>query len=166
VATLDDLKATPGLYVRCPNCEESFAARKAGLFDSRRPLPAQALKHIAAEREAIAEERQELQQERADLIRRSFTSTASSGVGQLLEMLAASLPGLPVDARDCRVLLKPIDYIAFSGASTGRVSCIRFIEVKTGARRLSSIQRSVQQAIESGAVRLRIADHRIPAEHP
>jgi predicted Holliday junction resolvase-like endonuclease len=85
-------------------------------------------------------------------------------VGQTLEMLAASLPGLPVDARDCRVLLKPIDYIAFSGASAGRVSSIRFIEVKSGARRLSPLQRTVRQAIESGAVRLRIADHRIPEE--
>jgi len=47
-------------------------------------------------------------------------------------MLTASLAGLPVNAADCRTLLKPIDYLAFPGASTGQVEAIRFIEVKTG----------------------------------
>jgi predicted Holliday junction resolvase-like endonuclease len=161
MGTLEEIQRTKGLYIRCPTCQESFPARKARLLDARQPLPKHAIEHLSAERAAVAEEHRELRQERADLKRRSFTATASSGIGQALEMLAASLPGLPVAPRDCRVLFKPIDYIAFDGASVGRVSSVRFIEVKTGARRLSPVQRTVREAIEKGAVTLRIADHRV-----
>ena len=164
MGTVDELNKTKGLYIRCPACEESFPARKARLFDSREPLPPHAIEHLTAERTAIAEERRAVRQERADLMRRSFTATTSSGIGQTLEKLAASLPGLPVVARDCRALLDPIDYISFCGASVGKVSSVRFIEAKTGARRLTPVQRTVREAIERGAVRLLIADHRVPGE--
>lgn len=132
--TLKKLMNARGLYARCPNpaCAESFPVPQAHLFDATKPLPDFAREHLAAQRTQIAEERQRLRAERAEVKRRSFTSAASSGVGQTLEMMAASLPGLPVAPQDCRVLLKPLDYVAFSGASTGRVHSIRLIEVKSG----------------------------------
>lgn len=89
-------------------------------------------------------------------------SAVSSGIGQTLEMLTPSLPGLPAIAQDCRVLLKPLDYVAFDGASSGEVRSIAFIEVKTGEQRLSKIQRSIKTAIERGAITLHIADHSLP----
>lgn len=164
MSTLKDLITAKGLYVRCPSCDESFSVRKAQLFDATGPLPARAVQYLTAQHGSIAEARKQLVLERAELQRRSFTSTASSGVGQLLEMLTASLPSLPVAAQDCRVLLKPIDYLSFVGASTGRVESIQFIEAKTGKQRLSSIQRAIKAAVERGAVKMRVADHRLPVD--
>jgi predicted Holliday junction resolvase-like endonuclease len=116
---------------------------------------------LAEEHNAIAEGRQQLRMQRAELHRRSFMSAASSGIGQTLEMVAASLPGLPTAGHDCRALLKPLDYLAFVGAAAGKVEAIRFIEVKTGRQRLSMLQRAIKAAVEAGAVKLRVADHQV-----
>lgn len=161
--TLNELMHARGLYVRCPNpaCGESFPVRNASLFDATKSLPEYAREHLAEQHNLLSEEWQRLRKERAELKRRSFTSAATSGIGQTLEMIAASLPGLPMAARDCRVLLKPLDYLAFVGACAGKVEAIRFIEVKTGRQRLSGDQRAIKAAVEKGAVRLRIADHRL-----
>lgn len=161
--TLNELMRARGLHVRCPNpaCEESFPAREASLFDATKPFPDYAREYLAVQRSQIAEERQRLRAKRAELKRRSFTSAATSGIGQALEMVAASLPGLPANAQDCRVLLRPIDYLAFAGASTGRVQAIRFIEVKSGNQGLSKLQRAIKDAVQGGAVKLRVANHRL-----
>ncbi|MDB6105348.1 MAG: Holliday junction resolvase-like protein [Gammaproteobacteria bacterium] len=159
--TLHELLGARGLYVRCPSCDEAFSVRKARLFDVTKPLPDYARQHLAEQRSQIAEESMLLRSERAELKRRSFTSAVSSGIGQTLEMVAASLPGLPTAGQDCRALLKPLDYVAFVGASVGKVEAIRFIEVKTGQQRLSAVQRAIRTAVAKGAVKLRIADHRV-----
>lgn len=163
VRTLEELHGSRGLHIRCPSCAESFPVSKARLFDATSALPESAKEYLAAEHAQIAEERKRLTAERAELRRRSFTSTATSGVGQVLEMLTASLPALPVDAQDCRVLLKPIDYVSFLGASKGRVQSIQFIEAKTGRQRLSSVQRAIKCAVEAGSVKMRVADHQVQA---
>jgi predicted Holliday junction resolvase-like endonuclease len=162
MATLDEIRSSKGLFIQCPSCESSFSAKRARLFDATGPLPSHAAEHLAGERAQLGLERQALRVERANLQRRSFTATASGGVGQILEMLTPSLPGLPSTAQDCRVLLKPVDYIAFEGAARGEVKAIRFIEVKTGAQRLSGIQRAIKAAIDAGEVSLRVADHHLP----
>jgi predicted Holliday junction resolvase-like endonuclease len=159
--TLDDLLRARRLQVRCPCCAAEFPVRKAGLFDGTGDLPERAAIHLSERRLFIAEERQRIRSARSEMQRRSFTSAATSGIGQALEMVAASLPGLPTAAQDCRVLLKPLDYIAFAGASTGEVEAIHFIEVKTGRSRLNRIQSAIRKAIESGAVKVRIANHRL-----
>lgn len=159
--TLSDLLRTKGLYVQCPACEKSFSLRKAHLFDATKALPAYAIERLAEDRAGIVEAQRRLRDERAELQRRSFTSAATGGIGQALEMVAASLPGLPTAGQDCRALLKPLDYLAFDGASSGEVHAIKFIEVKTGRQRLSKVQRAIKTAVESGAVNLRIADHRL-----
>src|SRR5207249_2394009 len=120
-----------------------------------------ALERLGTERAELKGERENLRKARAQLSQRSFTGAATSAVGQRLEMLTASLPGLPVSAADCRTLLKPIDYLAFPGASTGQVDAIRFIEVKTGNNRLSKLQRAIRKTVEAGAVSLRVANHEI-----
>lgn len=159
--TLDEVRRASGLFVRCPKCQESFPIRKAQLFDATSKLPGYAQALLDAKREEVVWVRQDLRTRRTELRRRSFTAATTSGIGQTLEQVAASLPGLPVEPRDCRTLLKPIDYLAFAGASRGSVEAIDFIEVKTGHSRLSRIQRAVKVAVESGAVSLRVADHRL-----
>jgi len=66
--------------------------------------------------------------------------------------------------QDCRVLLKPLDYLAFSGAAAGRVRAIRFIEVKSGEGNLSPVQRAIKTAVDGGKVSLRVANHRLSPE--
>ena len=160
--TLQDLLRSRGLYIRCPSCEESFPVRQAKLFDATGTLPAEAERYLSDERAALADARQLLKQERAELQQRSFRSTASTRVGQTLEMLSASLPSLPIATQDCRVLLKPVDYLSFVGAAKGQVEAIQFIEVKTGKQRLSAVQRAIKSAVENGAVTLRVANHQLP----
>lgn len=160
--TLQELLASRGLHIRCPMCTESFPVAKARLFDATAERPEHAAQYLSAARADIAAERKRLAFERAELQRRSFTSTATSGVGQVLEMLTASLPAFPADAQDCRVLLKPIDYLSFVGASKGKVQSIQFIEAKTGRQRLSKVQRAIKAAVEAGAVKMKVANHRLP----
>jgi predicted Holliday junction resolvase-like endonuclease len=76
-------------------------------------------------------------------------------------MVAASLPGLPVRARDCRALSDPIDYLAFEGAAGGAISAVHFIEVKSEKARLSGLQQAIKAAVDRGAVTLKVADHRL-----
>ena len=159
--TLNELLRARGLSTRCPHCEETFSVRRAHLFDATAALPTHAREHVIAERTRLGEERRRLRTERTELQRRSFTSTATSGVGQTLEMIAASLPGLPTAAQDCRALLKPIDYLSFVGASTGTVEAIQFIEVKSGKQRLSTLQQTIRAAVSRGDVHLRVAEHRL-----
>jgi predicted Holliday junction resolvase-like endonuclease len=166
VRTLTELMRAKGLYARCPNCEESFPLRRAQLYDATKPLPDYAVEQLNAGKSELSDARGQLRAERKRLEKRSFTSAATSGVGQRLEMLTASLPGLPVAAADCRTLLKPIDYLAFSGASKGRVESVHFIEVKTGENRLSRIQRAIREAVVRGAVSIRVANHELPGEKP
>ena len=162
--TLDDLLRAKGLRATCPCCQKSFALRNARLFDATRPLPEHARRYLARERDVIVEGRRYLSEQRRQLQRRSLVSTTSGGIGQTLEMVAASLPGLPSSPRDCRALLKPLDYVAFDGASTGTVEAIRFIEVKTGRQGLSKLQRAIKTAVEAGNVSLRVANHQLAVE--
>ncbi len=164
MGTLDDLLRARGRYVTCPSCGESFPARRARLFDAKKPLPGYVVAHLTEARTTLAEDRRKLRAQRKDLRRRSFTSAATSGIGQTLETLTPSLSGFPAVAQDRRVLLKPLDYVAFEGASRGRVSAITFIEVKTGQQRLSVEQRATKAAIEGGALSLQVADHSVPTE--
>lgn len=158
---LSEIRNAKGLCIRCPSCEASFSAKRAQLFDATKRLPEHAADYLVGQRAQLILDRQALRVERATLERRSFTATATGGVGQILEMLTPSLPGLPSTAQDCRVLLKPVDYVAFEGASRGLVKAIRFIEVKTGAQRLSGVQRAIKTAIDAGNVSLRVANHRL-----
>src|SRR5438046_9807304 len=96
--TLTELLKARGLYARGPSCEESFPLRQARLYDATKPFPQYAKDRVSAERSELKSERERLRQERARLSQRSFTSAATSCVGQRLEMLTASLPGLPVSA--------------------------------------------------------------------
>jgi predicted Holliday junction resolvase-like endonuclease len=162
-STVEELLRARGLFVRCPSCQEEFPVRQARLFDLTRPLPDYALAHLNEQSADLAEQVEDLRRERRELKRRSFTSAATSGLGQVLEMLTPSIRGLPIALQDCRPLFTPIDYVAFEGAAQGKVEAITFIEVKTGEGRLTPVQRQISAAVTAGQVRFRIADHLLPA---
>jgi len=86
---------------------------------------------------------------RDDAVRRSRAVLT----GQIGEQLAPYLPGFPCDPADARFIGKPIDFIAFPGASAGAPVEALFIEVKTGDSRLSAAERALREAVEAGRVR-------------
>jgi predicted Holliday junction resolvase-like endonuclease len=103
---------------------------------------------------------EQLQAERSDALKRSRATLG----GQVAEQLAPYLPNFPCDPQDARFVGKPVDFVAFSGASNGQVDEIVFVEVKTGNAGLSKVERSVRDAIVAGKVRW--VEYRIPLEAP
>ncbi len=100
--------------------------------------------------------RRRSEDERKDAVRRSRAVLS----GQLSEQLAPYLPQFPADPTEVRFIGKPVDFIAFSGASTGCVDEVVFIEVKTGKSRLTQVESSLKEAVESG--RVRYVEYRVP----
>jgi predicted Holliday junction resolvase-like endonuclease len=72
--------------------------------------------------------------------------------GQFAEQLAPYLPGFPFDPTEVRFVGKPVDFIAFRGASSGRIEEVVFVEVKTGSASLSKVERSLRDAVQEGRV--------------
>jgi len=70
-------------------------------------------------------------------------------LGKLLERIAPCFRTFSYDPRDMRCIADPFDYVLFDGLTVERrVKQIAFIEVKCGRGRLSSVQRSVRDAVE------------------
>ena len=93
---------------------------------------------------------------RDDAVRRSRAVLT----GQIGEQLAPFFPDFPCDPADARFLGKPVDFVAFPGASDGSPREVVFIEVKSGDARLSGPERAIKAAIESG--RVRWVEYRLP----
>ncbi len=93
---------------------------------------------------------------RGDAVKRSRAVLT----GQIGEQLAPYFPAFPCDPADARFLGKPVDFVAFPGASEGAPREVVFIEVKTGDARLSASERALKAAVEAG--RVRWVEYRLP----
>jgi predicted Holliday junction resolvase-like endonuclease len=113
-----------------------------------------------AERDMEGEIEERVRLERTDAIKRSRAVLG----GQFSEQLSPYLPDFPGDPTECRFIGKPVDFISFSGASSGEVSEILFIEVKSGESKLSSVERSLRDAVREG--RVRYVEYRVPGTSP
>ena len=85
---------------------------------------------------------------RADAVARSLAVT----VGKVSEQLVPYLPGFSYNPKDARFLGSPVDFVVFDGLDAGAVRRVVFLEVKTGAAALSTRERQVRDAIESGRI--------------
>ena len=160
MSLISDLTSRPGLYARCPRCEETFPLREARLFDATRSLPAYAVEHLTQTEASLGEAREDLKDRKRQARERPRRAAESVRIGKVIEKIAPSLPGFPMAVGDCRSLFEPIDYLVFEGLSaTGRVGSIRFVDVKTGSARLSPVQRQIKSAVGAGRVALMIAEH-------
>jgi predicted Holliday junction resolvase-like endonuclease len=112
--------------------------RRAGRLEVERGLPAR------------------LASERDDAVKRSRAVLG----GQLSEQLAPFLPGFPFDPSEVRFVGKPVDLVAFVGASTGRIQELVFVEVKWGGSTLTPVERSLRDAVTAG--RVRFVEYRAP----
>ncbi len=96
---------------------------------------------------------------RADAVAKSLAVT----VGKVSEQLVPYLPGFGYNPKDARFLGSPVDFVVFDGLDAGALRRVVFLEVKTGAAALSTRERQVRDAIESGRIawdELRIASKR------
>jgi predicted Holliday junction resolvase-like endonuclease len=80
--------------------------------------------------------------------------------GLAAEQLAPFLPGFPFDPTELRFVGKPVDFIAFVGASSGRIEEVALVEVKSGNAALSPVERSLRDAVAAGKVRF--VEYRAP----
>jgi predicted Holliday junction resolvase-like endonuclease len=101
-----------------------------------------------------------LASERGDAVRRSRAVLG----GLAAEQLAPYLPDFPYDPTELRFIGKPVDFIAFVGASRGRVEEVAFVEVKSGGAGLSPVERSLREAVKAG--RVSWAEYRSPDGRP
>jgi predicted Holliday junction resolvase-like endonuclease len=110
--------------------------------------------------EAEAGLRERIVSERDDAVKRSRAILG----GLAAEQLAPYLPGFPFDLTELRFIGKPVDFIAFVGASKGKIDEIAFVEVKSGNASLSPVERSLRDAVKDG--RVRWTEYRTPEGRP
>jgi predicted Holliday junction resolvase-like endonuclease len=91
----------------------------------------------------------EIKSHRADAISRSRAVLS----GQFSEQLAPVLPGFLHNPNEVRFIGKPIDFVSFKGLDSRKIDEVVFVEVKSGDSKLSSIERSLKEAVEDGRVR-------------
>lgn len=84
--------------------------------------------------------------------------------GRISEQLAPLRTDFPFEPADARFLGSPLDFLVFDGYTdviAGRADRLReivFIDVKTGAARLTPIERRLKVCVEEGRVYCRVFD--------
>jgi predicted Holliday junction resolvase-like endonuclease len=156
------LVSVPGLRIECPNCpEDPFPIKRAKLFGMYEPYPPR-VRSILRERQQGAQELQAdiLQRKKTLALHRKqkplriATAAHASNFGQISEQILPAFLTFPYKRSECRVLLKPIDYVVFVNlAQQGRVDAIKFVDVKTGNGQLDIRQRAIRDRITQGKLR-------------
>ncbi len=100
----------------------------------------------------------ELPNHRKDAILRSRAVIG----GHFSEQLSPYLPNFPYNPNECRFIGKPIDLIVFKGMDEKDITEVKFIEIKSGDAKLSSVEKKLKEAIENKNVSWE--EYRIPKE--
>ena len=146
-------------HAECPNCMDEVNLKEAGLFH---------MDHFTAEAKEVYKEmidfqkerRAELKERRLKIPLKSEVGAKSVNLGFLLERLAPTLEGFKFNKNDCRSMFDPIDYVIFEGLSKKKsVSKILFVDIKSGAARLSKKQKQIKEAVENGKVKFKTYSH-------
>jgi predicted Holliday junction resolvase-like endonuclease len=152
---IEQVHSIKGLKFECPNCGEESFLKRARLFDLRGDYPKAALEIMRIRAEDVGElineiheRREKLAEDRLARPQRHERGAHSSNFGKGMEHVIPAFLTFPYIREECRVVLQPVDYIAFQGLSNaGRVESIQFVEVKTGNGRLNDQEASVQSAV-------------------
>ena len=80
--------------------------------------------------------------------------------GQFSEQLAPFLPDFPFNPSEAKFLGKPIDFLIFKGMDDKQIDEVVFVEVKSGASKLNTAERSLRDAINNKRVSWH--EYRIP----
>lgn len=158
MSLLKELSRQKKIYGRCPSCDEEFRIGEARLFDATSKLPEYANAYLSDQRLSLKDGREDLKKRKDRAKNRARITSESVGIGKIVEKIAPSLRGFPVESADCRSLFEPIDYLVFQGLSkNGIVQAIQFVDVKSGGASLNSVQKQVRKVVEAGNVKLLIA---------
>jgi predicted Holliday junction resolvase-like endonuclease len=101
-----------------------------------------------------------------DIRREAVSQSRAVTRGQVFEQFAAYFPDFEFSPKDAQFLGKPVDFVVFDGLDEGELRRIVFVEIKTGGAGLSTRERRIREAIQSGRVEwreLRLGAHRIAA---
>lgn len=101
----------------------------------------------------MRQKERELREEKSKIRSDAVKKSRAVLMGSLMEQVGPLLPGFKHNPNDLRALWDPIDFVAFNGIGVQReVSSITFIDVKSGDARLTSVQRTIKEVVESGRV--------------
>ena len=151
----DFIRSQDQIMGRCPLCNGFIRVSEMELFymPDRKDDVLQILRD--KERE-LKDQETEI---RADAAKRSRAAL----LGSLMEQVGPLLPGFNYDVNDLRALWDPVDFVAFKGIGVDRkVDSITFIDIKTGQARLSSVQKSIKEAVEAGRVHFDTVPRDVP----
>ena len=142
---VDYIRSQDQIMGRCPLCNGFIRVSEMELFY----MPDRKGDVLQILREKERELNEKVAEIRADAAKRSRAAL----LGSLMEQVGPLLPGFKYDVNDLRALWDPVDFIAFNGIGIDRkVDSITFIDIKTGQARLSSVQKSIKDAVEQGKV--------------
>jgi predicted Holliday junction resolvase-like endonuclease len=142
---------TSKLYAQCP-CGEEFAISDAFLFDGTKPFPKEAFDAQTTLQKAFDERKADLARQIKQITERTAKTTAAVNIGKSLEKILPLAKDFKWVAPDTKFLGDPIDMLIFNGLSIGKVESLSFVEVKSGAARLNTHQKSIRDAL---------ADHKV-----
>lgn len=135
------------LYIECPECNEKFLAKKAGLFYLN-DFTKEALEMYKELKLNIKQQELELKQKRKNIRTKSEKATETVNVGFILERLVPVLKSFKFEHNDCRSLGDPIDYIIFEGLTKKEmVTKLFFVEIKTGNAKLNKHQKQIKEIV-------------------
>lgn len=155
------LKQDQRMFGDCPHCGEEFRLGSAKLFSADDNFPDEVLARIAEMKQSLKDRRQELEAMKHRMTDRARITAESVNLGKILEKIAPSFDGFQYPTQDCRSLFEPIDYVIFSGMSTnGAVDALVFLDVKSGAARLTRTQKEIAGVVQRGDVRVEVIQSR------
>jgi len=152
---LDFIRSQDQIMGRCPLCNGFIRVSEMELFYM--PDRKEDVLQVLRDKERELKDRET--EIRADAAKRSRAAL----LGSLMEQIGPLLPGFNYDVNDLRALWDPVDFVAFKGIGVNRkVDSITFIDIKTGQARLSTVQKSIKEAVEAGNVRFETVERQAP----
>ncbi len=139
-------------FAECPCCGEEINLKLTDLFEGDNFTP-EALDIYKQQLELIKAKKEALRKIKDIGATKSQTGAKAINIGFILERIAPTLDAFRFSHNDCRSLFDPIDYIIFEGLSNkNHVDKIFFVDIKTGASKLSKKQREIKNVISEGKV--------------
>lgn len=152
---IEELKASEGVKIKCPCCDEKRAATKYVMFATG-DMPGEVKALLKAQEDAIKTQsaRHVLREQRLE---NAALNSQRISFGRFAENLIPATPAFPGNPADFRHLGSPIDYIGFHGlTSTGLIESIEFVDAKAGPAPTKSNQKLIANAVAQGRVSVRV----------
>jgi predicted Holliday junction resolvase-like endonuclease len=158
---IQQLASIPGLRIQCPECKEDFPVADGKLFSMYDTYPP-AARQIVDDRQQKAKQldkelkkrKRKLHHDKQNKPKRITVSAKAVNFGQIAEQILPGFITFPYTRSECRVLLKPVDYIVFTHLShDGIVETIKVVDAKTGNARLERGQKQIRDCISEGKIK-------------